>query len=153
MLSNKYPHVVFLKVDIHVCPVSVMLCIRSTWIFSLESVIPNKQPVADMAVSVFPLPVFSLRYIGGRKRRCCILECGIKANSNKNVFSLEKYLFFRQPQKPTPSQPHRPSCSSGTQCEWRHTREQTPQAWRRGSNVTQKTTQETVGTLTFQRDT
>lgn len=61
-------------------------------------------------------------------------------------------LFLRQPQKPTPSQPHRPSCSSGTQCEWRRIREQTPQAWRRGSNVTQKTTQETVGTPTFQRD-
>lgn len=85
--------------------------------------------------------------VDGRGRRWCVLDC------EKNVFLSEIVLFLREPQKPTPSQPRRPSCSSGTQCEWRRTREQTPQAWRRGSNVTRKTTQETVGTLTFQRDT
>lgn len=63
------------------------------------------------------------------------------------------YLPFRWQQIPTTSQPHRPSCSSGTQCEWTTIREQTAQMWRRRSNNTQKTTQETVATRTFQRDT
>lgn len=63
------------------------------------------------------------------------------------------YLHLRWPQTPITSQPHRPSCSSGTQCEWIIIREQTLQMWRRRSNNTRKTTRETVATRTFQRDT
>lgn len=37
MLSNKYPQVVFLEVDVHVCQVSTMLYFQYTWIFIQKS--------------------------------------------------------------------------------------------------------------------
>lgn len=62
-------------------------------------------------------------------------------------------LHCRWRQTPTTSQPRQPSSSSGTRCEWIIIREQTLRMWRKRLNNTQKTTQETAATPTFQRDT
>lgn len=62
-------------------------------------------------------------------------------------------LFLRRQRQPTTFQRHQRSCSSGTGFEWISIKGQMLQVWRRKSNSTQRTTQETVRTRTFQRDT
>lgn len=62
------------------------------------------------------------------------------------------FFFFRLQQQPTTSQPHHRSCSSGTGFELISIRGLMLQVWRRRLNSTLKMTQETVRTLTFQRD-
>lgn len=156
MLSNKYPQVVFIEVDVHVCQVGVIRFVHLTvpTCFSTSTQVlwsvcrrPRSRHQAKRCLCS------SLKKQSWLS--CCNNSHQILPDNTPHVFICDFFLFLfhRRQQQPTTSQPHQRSCSSGIGFELTSTRGLMLQVWRRRSSSTRKMTRETARTRTFPRDT